>query len=74
MANDEIHENSHRNDLPKLLNDSTDNNYSKWVTKSVTHGLCVLCEQLFMRLLFTICRASEFTLDLESCLNALRQS
>jgi hypothetical protein len=37
-------------------------------------GLCVLREQLFLRLLLTTCRASEYTLDLESCLGTLRQS
>jgi hypothetical protein len=40
----------------------------------VTHGLRVLHEQLFLMLLLTTCRASEYTLDLESCLGTLRQS
>jgi hypothetical protein len=40
----------------------------------VTRGLRVLREQLFLRLLLTTCRASEYTLDLESCLGTLRQS
>jgi hypothetical protein len=40
----------------------------------VMRGLCVLREQLFLRLLLTTCRASEYTLDLESCLGTLRQS
>jgi hypothetical protein len=41
---------------------------------AVTRGLRVLREQLFLRLLLTTCRASEYTLDLESCLGTLRQS
>jgi hypothetical protein len=41
---------------------------------TVTRGLRVLREQLFLRLLLTTCRASEYTLDLESCLGTLRQS
>jgi hypothetical protein len=41
---------------------------------NVTRGLRVLREQLFLRLLLTTCRASEYTLDLESCLGMLRQS
>jgi hypothetical protein len=41
---------------------------------SVTRGLRVLREQLFLRLLLTTCRASVYTLDLESCLGTLRQS
>jgi hypothetical protein len=41
---------------------------------SVTRGLRVLREQLFLRLLLTTCRASEYTLDVESCLGTLRQS
>jgi hypothetical protein len=41
---------------------------------AVTRGLRVLREQLFLRLLLTTCRASEYTLDLESCLGMLRQS
>jgi hypothetical protein len=41
---------------------------------SVTRGLRVVREQLFLRLLLTTCRASEYTLDLESCLGTLRQS
>jgi hypothetical protein len=41
---------------------------------SVTRGLRVSREQLFLRLLLTTCRASEYTLDLESCLGTLRQS
>jgi hypothetical protein len=40
----------------------------------VTRGLRVLREQLFLRSLLTTCRASEYTLDLESCLGTLRQS
>jgi hypothetical protein len=40
----------------------------------VTRGLRVLREQLFLRLLLTTCRASKYTLDLESCLGTLRQS
>jgi hypothetical protein len=40
----------------------------------VTRGLRVLREQLFLRLLLTTYRASEYTLDLESCLGTLRQS
>jgi hypothetical protein len=43
-------------------------------TNDVTHGLRVLREQLFLRLLLTTCRAPEYTLDLESCLGTLRQS
>jgi hypothetical protein len=43
-------------------------------TETVTRGLRVLREQLFLRLLLTTCRASEYTLDLESCLGTLRQS
>jgi hypothetical protein len=42
--------------------------------QNVTRGLRVLREQLFLRLLLTTCRASEYTLDLESCLGTLRQS
>jgi hypothetical protein len=41
---------------------------------TVTRGLRVVREQLFLRLLLTTCRASEYTLDLESCLGTLRQS
>jgi hypothetical protein len=41
---------------------------------AVTRGLRVLREQLFLRLLLTTCRASKYTLDLESCLGTLRQS
>jgi hypothetical protein len=41
---------------------------------TVTRGLRVLRKQLFLRLLLTTCRASEYTLDLESCLGTLRQS
>ncbi|KAN0103831.1 hypothetical protein V8E52_011591, partial [Russula decolorans] len=44
------------------------------VFHAVTRGLRVLREQLFLRLLLTTCRASEYTLDLESCLSTLRQS
>jgi hypothetical protein len=40
----------------------------------VTRGLRVSREQLFLRLLLTTCRASEYTLDLEGCLGTLRQS
>jgi hypothetical protein len=40
----------------------------------VTRGLRVVREQLFLRLLLTTCRASAYTLDLESCLGTLRQS
>jgi hypothetical protein len=43
-------------------------------TPTVTRGLRVLREQLFLRLLLTTCRASKYTLDLESCLGMLRQS
>jgi hypothetical protein len=43
-------------------------------TSDVTRGLRVLREQLFLRLLLTTCRASVYTLDLESCLGTLRQS
>jgi hypothetical protein len=43
-------------------------------TSIVTRGLRVLRKQLFLRLLLTTCRASEYTLDLESCLGTLRQS
>jgi hypothetical protein len=43
-------------------------------TDPVTRGLRVLREQLFLRLLLTTCRVSEYTLDLESCLGTLRQS
>jgi hypothetical protein len=43
-------------------------------TVFVTRGLRVLREQLFLMLLLTTCRASEYTLDLESCLGTLRQS
>jgi hypothetical protein len=43
-------------------------------TLIVTRGLRVLREQLFLRLLLTTCRASKYTLDLESCLGTLRQS
>jgi hypothetical protein len=42
--------------------------------RRVTRGLRVSREQLFLRLLLTTCRASEYTLDLESCLGTLRQS
>jgi hypothetical protein len=52
-----------------------------WNPLHVTRGLRVLRdslpkEQLFLRLLLTYstCRASEYTLDLESCLGTLRQS
>jgi hypothetical protein len=41
---------------------------------SVTRGLRVSREQLFLRLLLTTYRASEYTLNLESCLGTLRQS
>jgi hypothetical protein len=44
------------------------------VSHTVTRGLRVSREQLFLRLLLTTCRASEYTLDLESCLGTLRQS
>jgi hypothetical protein len=44
------------------------------LTWDVTRGLRVLRKQLFLRLLLTTCRASEYTLDLESCLGTLRQS
>jgi hypothetical protein len=44
------------------------------IITSVTRGLHVLREQLFLRLLLTTCRASEYTLDLESGLGMLRQS
>jgi hypothetical protein len=44
------------------------------MNENVTRGLRVLHEQLFPRLLLTTCRASEYTLDLESCLGTLRQS
>jgi hypothetical protein len=49
---------------------------SNWGSRGVpvTRGLRVLCKQLFLRLLLTTCRASEYTLDLESCLGTLRQS
>jgi hypothetical protein len=40
----------------------------------VTRGLRILREQLFLRLLLATCRASEYTLDLESCLGTSRQS
>jgi hypothetical protein len=43
-------------------------------TLFVTRGLRVLREQLFLRLLLTTCRASKYTLDLESCLGTSRQS
>jgi hypothetical protein len=43
------------------------------VALTVMCGLRVLCEQLFLELLLTTCRASEYTLDLESCLGTLRQ-
>jgi hypothetical protein len=45
-----------------------------WNTGSVKCELRVLREQLFLRLLLMTCRASEYTLDLESCLGTLRQS
>jgi hypothetical protein len=40
----------------------------------VTRGLRVWREQLFLRLLLTTCRASMYTLSLESRLGTLRQS
>jgi hypothetical protein len=49
-------------------------NASSWCSVCVTRGLRVLREQLFLILLLTTCRASEYTLDLESCLGTLRQS
>jgi serine/threonine protein kinase len=68
----------HRDISPSniLISDNVDGGLLiDWdLCKNVTRGLRVLREQLFPRLLLTTCRASEYTLDLESCLGTLRQS
>jgi hypothetical protein len=60
--------------LPDPVSTSRRSPMDSVATVNVTCGLRVLREQLFLRLLLTTCRASEYTLDLESCLGTLRQS